>query len=277
MKYHKENHGYKYILAAMDVFTRKAYCIPMKTKEDDEVNSSLKTLFKELSTYPFVITSDNDATLLSKVNQDLLEKHDIIHDVVPKGDHASLGIIDRFARTIKTILHKRFIKNGTTNWVDALPKIIDQYNNSPHSGLLDIKPDDAENPENIYNIIDYNLDKKQKKTTFKNPFQEGDHVRVEIPGMHKKSEGKYSNEIYTIVEVRGKRILLNDGKIRKYDMLTKVSHIPIIKKPDIIKRAKQKYTQEKILTKEDQREENIREARTRGNRIDYSELNKKGK
>ena len=109
MKYYKENHGFKYILACIDVFTRKLYCIPMKLKDDDDVNLSLKLLFKEVGTYPLVITSDNDATLLSKVTQDLFEKHNIIHDVVPKNDHASLGIIDRFARTIKTVLHKRFI------------------------------------------------------------------------------------------------------------------------------------------------------------------------
>jgi hypothetical protein len=156
MKYYKENHGFKYILACMDVFTRKAYCLPMKLKDDDEVNLSLKLLFKEAG-YPLVITSDNDATLLSKVTQDLFEKHNIIHDVVPKGDHASLGIIDRFARTIKTVLHKRFVKKNSTNWVDALPLIVSQYNNSPHSGISNIKPNEADKPQNIYQIMELNL------------------------------------------------------------------------------------------------------------------------
>ena len=135
MKYHKENHEYKYILACMDVFTRKAYCIPMKQKDNDEVKLSLKLLFKEAG-IPLVITSDNDATLLSNECQEILNKHNIIHDVVPKNDHPSLGIIDRFARTLKTILHKRFVKKSTTNWVDALPTIINQYNNSKHINII---------------------------------------------------------------------------------------------------------------------------------------------
>jgi hypothetical protein len=95
--------------------------------------------------------------------------------------------------------------------------------------------------------MEINLKKKEHKTTFKNPFEVGDHVRVEIPGLQKKSEGKYSNEIYTITDVRGKRVLLNDGKMRKYDMLLKVSHVPEVKKPDVIKRAKQEYKQEQEL------------------------------
>jgi len=277
MKYHKENHGYKYILACIDVFTRKLYCIPMKTKEDDEVNSSLKELFKEADTYPLVITSDNDATILSKVNQDFLEKHDIIHDVVPKGDHASLGLIDRVARTLKTVLHKRFVKKNTTNWVDVLPTIVNQYNNTPHSGIDDIKPNEADKPENIYKIMELNLIKKQIKTNFKNPFEIGDHVRVEIPGMHKKSEGVYSNEIYTVVEIRGKRIKLNDGKIRKYDMLLKVSHVPEVKKPNVIKRAKEQYKQEQELKVIDNKGELPQREKRDTIRHNYDNLAKKGK
>ena len=105
MKYHKQNREFKYILAVMDVFTRKAYCLPMKNKDNDDMRLTLKLLFKEAGIHPLVITSDNDATLLSNECQEIFNKYGIIHDVVPKNDHASLGIIDRFARTLKTILH----------------------------------------------------------------------------------------------------------------------------------------------------------------------------
>ena len=153
MKYYKANKGFKYILACIDIFTRKLYCIPMKNKDNDEVKLALKLLFKEAGVYPDVITSDNDATLLSNECQQLFIKHNIIHDVVPKDDHASLGLIDRVARTLKTVLHKRFVKSGTTNWIDNLSTVVNQYNNTPHSAIDDIKPNDAEKPENIYTII----------------------------------------------------------------------------------------------------------------------------
>ena len=70
---------------------------------------------------------------------------------------------------------------------------------------------------------------------------------MEIPGLQKKSEGKYSDEIYTIIDVRGKRVVLNDNKVRKYDMLLKVVHVPEVKQPNVIKRAKQEYKQEQEL------------------------------
>ena len=277
MKYYKQNHGFKYILACVDVFTRKAYCIPMKNKDNDDVKLSLKLLFKEAGVYPFVITSDSDSTFLSKECQEIFEKHNIIHDTVPIGDHASLGIVDRFARTLKTILHKRFIKKDTTNWVDVLPTIINQYNNTPHTAIDDITPNEADKPENIYKIIEINMEKRNEKTTFNNPFNVGDHVRIELNGFNKKSEGQFSNEIHTVKEINGKRVTLDNGVVKKYDMLTKISHVPEIKKPNIIKKAKEDYEQKKLLKREDQKQENIRETRTRGNRIDYAELNKRGK
>ena len=83
-----------------------------------------------------------------------MDENKIALDPVPVHDHHSLGIIDRFARTLKTILHKRFVKFETTNWVDVLPKVVNQYNNSPHSGIDNIKPNEADKPENIYRIIE---------------------------------------------------------------------------------------------------------------------------
>ena len=140
IKYHKQNHGYKYILACIDIFTRKTYAIPLKLKDDENVSEGIKEIIKQAQTTPYFITSDSDSTFLSGESNKIFHKYDIIHNAVPVGDHASLGIIDRFARTLKAILHKRFVKYNSTNWVDNLSKIIEQYNNSPHSAINDIKP-----------------------------------------------------------------------------------------------------------------------------------------
>jgi hypothetical protein len=71
MKYHKKNNDFKYILCCVDVFTRKAYAIPMKTKDILEVIKSIKLFFKQAYTTPYIITSDSDTTFLSKECQNL--------------------------------------------------------------------------------------------------------------------------------------------------------------------------------------------------------------
>ena len=130
-------------------------------------------------------------------------------------------------------------------------------------------------------MTNINLKKKEQRTTFKSPFNIGDKVRVEVPGMGKKSEGKYSDKVFTIQDVRGKRVVLNDNKVRKYDMLIKVDHVEEQEQPrqrNVIRQATQDYRQELQLRREQQEQENIIEGRrTRGNRINYAELNRRGR
>ena len=42
------------------------------------------------------------------------------------GDHSSLGVIDRFSRTIKAMIQRYLTSNNTTKCVDELPMI--RYN-----------------------------------------------------------------------------------------------------------------------------------------------------
>ena len=62
---------------------------------------------------------------------------------------------------------KNFVKYNSTYWVDSLSKIIEQYNNSPHSSINDIKPIDADKPESISKIIDLNVEKRKEKQLLK--------------------------------------------------------------------------------------------------------------
>ena len=106
-KYDKYNSGYKYIFCAIDIFTRKAYCIAMKNKSNDSVLNAIEILLHLLINIPTVIISDSDSTFLSKQFQKLLEQNNIIHNTVPIGDRHVLGVIDRFALTLKRILSKQ--------------------------------------------------------------------------------------------------------------------------------------------------------------------------
>lgn len=276
-KYYKHNHNYKYILACIDIFTRKAYTVPMKKKDNESVFKATKELFKVADVTPFVITSDSDSTFNSHEMQKLFYENHIFHHTVPVGDHSSLGIIDRFARSLKTILHKRFVKEGSLNWVDYLPKIVENYNNSPHTSIDDIKPSQATKPENIARIIDINIDKSYAKSTYINEFKEGDKVRIMLNGYHKKTEGQYTDKVYIVKHSKGKTIELTNGQLKKYDMLLKVHpETPIeTAKPKLIKKAKQEYKQELLLKKEDIKQENIRPQRER-KPVDYKKLNKGG-
>ena len=259
-KYHKQNQGYKYILCCIDIFTRYVYCEPMKSKEIEEVIKAFKVIIKKQK--PYVIVSDNDSTFLSNKFQNMLDENEIALNPVPVHDHHSLGILDRFARTLKTTLHKRFIKHNSLNWIDNLDGIIKNYNNSPHSGIADIKPSQATEKHNAAIIYELNVEKAKVKTTYKPTiFTIGDYVRVkENDKFSKKSEGTYKDEINRIANIDGKIITLDNNKKVKYDMILKVNQPDVNEQPrtkNIIQKAKKAYQTELLHKRIDIQQENI--------------------
>jgi ribosomal protein L21E len=255
-KYHKKNKGYKYILAAIDIFTRFAYCIPLKFKDNDDVIDAIKKIFK-LGGKPEKIISDSDSTFLSNEFQNLMMKNNVIHESVPVGDHNSLGVIDRFARTLKERLTALFLGLDNTNWIDYLNEIVDDYNNTKNRGILKIKPKDATLPYNNSLLVDYNK-LKSNKNNIVSDLNIGDKVRIYIKkSFDKGTEPQFSNEVYTVKHIRGKTITLNNGERKKRNDLLLVPMNTETNKPNIIKMDKKAYKVETILKREDQKEENI--------------------
>jgi len=254
-KYVKHNNGYRDILCAIDVFTRKAYVISMKNKDLESVMSAIKLMFK-LYGHPEKIMSDSDSTFTSHEFQKLMDNNDILHNMVPIGDHHSLGIVDRFARTLKAKLTKIFIAKNSTNWVDHIDKVVEKYNNTSHSGIGEIKPNEASDPYNMHLIASINHQKSFKNDRVSD-LNIGDKVRiVETSSVFQKgTEGKFSDNVFTVKSIQGKNVTLNNGVVKKrYDLL----HVPddtvgsieqnIIKKVNKVNRADRRDKKEGIDT-----------------------------
>jgi len=212
-KYSRSNRGYKYLLVIIDVFSRKVWIIPMKTKNEIDVNDSLKEIFKHYK--PTIITSDTDPSFSAKKTQKLFEDNNIIHDVViARDDHRALGIIDRFALTIKSILSKLFIIIDKTNWIDTIDEIIDNYNNTPHSSIENLTPNQATNEINRETISLLNQI-KSGNTSFlkKSIFKPGDLVRMRITKTFRKgTEPRYTDDLFVVDNVIGRRVTLSNGR-----------------------------------------------------------------
>jgi len=210
-KYSKTNKNYKYLLVMIDVFTRQVFLRPLKNKNIDDVISNINDIFTDY--LPRSISSDSDSTFMSKQVQELFDKNNIYHDVViARDDHRALGIIDRFALTIKTTLSKLFLRNDNTNWIDYITKIVDKYNNTPHSSIANLTPKEATDPQyqaDLGMINSY----KAKKIKVKSQFKEGDNVRIRIKETFRKgSEPRYSDKVYIVESVNGIRITLDNDK-----------------------------------------------------------------
>ena len=231
-KYATQNKNYGYLFVVVDVFTRKAGAIPMKHKNASSCALALSEIIKTMGT-PIIIMSDNDKAFLSKeFTQVLKSNDDIILDTNVKDDHKALGIIDRFARTLKTIISNHFLFNNTKVWINNINQIITVYNNTPHKTLEYLTPNDAsldENHDQIFNI-NFLKSRKNKSTT---DLQPDDTVRIRIGNIFKKgTEPSFSDEIYDVINTDNNKILLSNGKKYKRSSLLKI--IVPAEKTDVI-------------------------------------------
>jgi hypothetical protein len=218
-KYSNYNKNYKYIFVMIDIFSRKAYSKALKNKDIDSTTKALGDIIKENKLQPNSITSDSDSSFLGGKFQTLIEKNKIHHETVILDDHRGLGIIDRFARTLKTIFTRIFLRNKTKNWIDYLDNTITSYNKTPHSSLNNIAPIEATKQDN-QDII-YNLNtEKNKKNVPVNDIKIGDLVRIKITGLFKKgTDPTYSDELYKVLSIKGKTIELDDDNKYKRENL----------------------------------------------------------
>ena len=196
--------------------------------------------------------------------QDVLDENKIYHDVVIARDvNRALGIIDRFAININTTLSKLFLRNNNTNWIDYISKIVDKYNNTPHSSIAELTPNDATDPKYQADLGMINSH-KAKKITVKSTFKEGDNVRIRIKETFRKgSEPKYSDKVYIIESVNGKRVTLDNDKTYLESDLIKTTFES--SELNVINKVKKENSVNRILKKEGINEKNI---------ITYSRRNK---
>ena len=135
-------------------FFSEGLCWANKTKNPWRRFGQLKKIF-ELSGTPNIIASDNGSEWKGVVANFLKEKN-IVHRTNEVGDHHVLGVIDRLAKTIKNKIYQNFTAENNTKWLVPLKEIISTYNDTPHSRLDNMSPNEAEK------YIGYKTDTLQK-------------------------------------------------------------------------------------------------------------------
>ena len=76
-KFSKYNSNYRYILLCIDIFSRKAFGVIMKSKRIDECISAFKKIIFG-NNKPVSLFSDNDSTFTSNQFTDMLKENNII-------------------------------------------------------------------------------------------------------------------------------------------------------------------------------------------------------
>jgi hypothetical protein len=141
--------NYKYVLCAIDAFTRKVWLEAMKTKSSEASAVAFQEILERANAKPRSITTDNDSGFLKgdaqggaadeNTFEQLLERKGIQISTNAMRDHHALGIIDRFARTFKEALTQSMLRDKTSDWTQFVQEIQDNYNDTRHMAIKDRK------------------------------------------------------------------------------------------------------------------------------------------
>ena len=205
--YSGSNKGYKWILIIVNLFTRQGYAYPLKNKKPNELVKAFNL------TNVKVLYTDNGNEFKGAFGL-MMKDNNIIHITNIVGDHKALGIIDNFSKRVKNALHKWFSHTGKTKWIDYIDIFIENYNKTPHSGILDLKPNDVMRRDNRYFIGTLNDNKRKVNNKNFNRLSIGDTVRTKKRRRQfdKGYIPRWSGEVFKVVDIDGDIMILNDGR-----------------------------------------------------------------
>jgi hypothetical protein len=250
----RTNKGYKYILCIIDVFTRKVWTYKMQLKNSKNVQDSFNDFLQKSgiqSNTPSILMSDNDPTFTNESFQVILRENKIIHQPNIIDDHHALGLIDRFARTLKTIFTRLFLQPGNNdNWIDHIDKIVANYNNNGHTAIDNIKPNEAFLKKNLKKIYNINYEKSLFNISVSD-IDVNDKVRIKLKGKFRKgTDARYTDEVYTVTKVRGNSITLDDDKVYKRSSLLIVPPTTVSNEKNVIVRVQRQNKIERNIQQE---------------------------
>lgn len=195
--YASNNKNFKFILIVIDCFSKYLWAKPLKNKSGEEVTKAFNLILKERC--PQNLQTDQGKEFFNSKFNELMQKYSINHYNTFSCKKAAIA--ERVIRTVKERLFKYFSLNGSYNWVDILPQIVSNYNNTKHR-TINMKPIDVckENEKKVLKFAFTHL----KLATKPKKFSIGDIVRIS-KAKHVFDKGytpNWTTELFKIVKVK---------------------------------------------------------------------------
>ena len=196
--YSRFNRGYNYILTVIDVLSKYAWAVPLKSKSGDEMSKTIAKIIRDDKRCPKNFQTDKGKEFYNENVQKLLKKHNINHYSTYSVMKAS--VVERFNRTLKNNMWKLFTLNGNYKWIDVLSQLVAEYNARKHRTIgmkpIDVTPAIA---DKLLNTIYSNV-----KIAAPARFKMGELVRVsKFKTIFEKGyTPNWTTEIFKIIKVQ---------------------------------------------------------------------------
>ena len=133
----KYNKGIKYLLCAIDLFSKYAWVIPIKDKKGTSIVNAFKKILSDSTRKPNKIWVDQGSEFYNKSFKDFLKINNI--EMYSACNEGKSVVSERFIRTLKNKIFKHMAAISKNVYFDVLDDIVNKYNNTVHR-TIKMKP-----------------------------------------------------------------------------------------------------------------------------------------
>jgi hypothetical protein len=220
------NNGYNAALTLIEITSRMGFCYLMKGKKTPQVMQALGKFYGDVNKQVTNLTTDRGSEFKSREFNAWVAKHKIRHFLADERDHSIMGMIERFNGTIKTLINKYMAAYSTKKFIDALPNLLFNYNNTVHSSIgyapVNVTPKEGA-------LIRIEARKRTRALDKRKNINVGDSVRVrQERGLFEKAGKTWSDKVYSVLEDYTKTFVIDDntGRRHKHYNLMKIVDPP---------------------------------------------------
>ena len=190
------NRGYKYLLTCIDILSKYAWVVPLKTKTGSELVKAFTNIFQQ-GRKPEKLQTDAGTEFKNTTLQTFLEQHHVHHFVTYNETKAQ--VVERFNCTLKQMMWRLFTTGSSYHYLDKINEIVNcNYNQTFHRSIQ-MKPSEVTvmNSQKVCRTI---YGKQSSSVNYK--FKIGDQVKIsKHKRVFKKSYlPKWSEETFTVAQ-----------------------------------------------------------------------------
>ena len=138
----KYNKGIKYLLCAIDLFSKYAWVIPLKDKKGTSIVNAFQKIISE-ERKPNKMWVDQGSEFYNNSFKDFLKMNNI--EMYSTFNEGKSVVAERFIKTLKNKIYKHTTAISKNVYVDVLDDIVNKYNNTVNK-TIKMKP---------YDVTDY--------------------------------------------------------------------------------------------------------------------------
>ena len=172
----KQNKGIKYLLCAIDLYSKYAFVVPLKDKKGISIVNAFDKIIKQSGKKPNKIWVDQGGEFYNRDFKKCLSDNDIkMYSTLNEGKSV---VVERFIRRLKNKLSKHMTATSKNVYYDVLDDVVNDYNNTKHS-TIKMKLKDVKNNKRVYinehneKSARFNVGDRVRISKFKNIFAKG--------------------------------------------------------------------------------------------------------